>query len=149
MLLPYIKKKHIILDLGCGDMWLTKILKSKGYRIKGFSLEPPADIIGNVKEYRFKKNYYDVVIALEFIEHVQCFEEIKRMLKPNGLLIVTTPVPHWDWLCLIMEKFGIFQSRGSTPHKYLIYLKDIPLFKKIFTKTILVNQFGVFSKPNN
>jgi len=143
-LFPYLKKEHKILDLGCGDMWLTNKLSKLGYNVKGFSLEKPADIIGNVKTYPFKSNTYDIVIALEFIEHVDCYKEIKAMLKPGGLLIVTTPVPHWDWFCLVMEKLGIFQSRGSTPHKYLIYLKNIPFFKPINTKTLLINQLGVF-----
>lgn len=135
-----------IIDLGCGDMWLTNYLKDQGFDIVGFSLTMPADIVGNVKKYKFKKNYYDVVIALEMVEHVDCFVEIREMLKPKGLLILTTPTPHFDWFCLFMEKVGIFQSRGDTPHDYLIYLKDIPFFKTILANTYLFIQLGVFQK---
>lgn len=144
-LLPYLKKNHKILDLGCGSMWLTYLLKSLGYNCLGFSIDPPADIIGNVKTYRFKKNEFDIVIALEMLEHVDCLKEIRHILKPGGLLIVTTPAPHGDFICLLGEKLGIFQNR-QTPHCNLIYLKEIP-FTPIKTKIILgIFQFGVFKK---
>lgn len=135
-----------ILDLGCGDMWLSNYLKERGYNVSGFSLTKPADIVGDVKTYKFKRNYYDAVLAIEMVEHVDCFAEIMKMLKPNGLLIVTTPTPHLDWFCLLMEKIGLFQSRGDTPHNYLIYLKDIQVFKSVIIKTYLFIQFGVFKK---
>ncbi len=146
MIMPYLNKGMRILDLGCGNMWFTNFLRKKGYKVVGFSLSEPADIIGNVVNYKFEKNYYDAVVAIEMVEHVNCFKEIKNMLKPKGLLILTTPTPHLDWFCLLMEKIGIFQSRGETPHKYLIYLKDIPFFKPFVSKTFLFLQFGVFQK---
>lgn len=145
-LIPFLDRGMKILDLGCGDMWLTKYLRNNGFDVVGFSLSDPADIIGDVKTYKFKQNYYDVVIALEMVEHVDCFGEIEKMLKPNGLLILSTPTPHLDWFCLLMEKIGIFQSRGETPHKYLVYLKDVPLFNTIVAKTYFFIQFGVFQK---
>lgn len=146
MLIPFLKKGMKIIDLGCGDMWLTSFLKEQGYDVVGFSLTKPADIVGNVKKYEFNNNYYDVVIALEMVEHVDCYKEVFKMLKPNGLFILTTPTPHFDWFCLMMEKMGIFQSRGDTPHSHLIYLRDVPIFKTIVAKTFFFLQFGVFKK---
>ena len=145
-ILPFLNKKMKIIDLGCGDMWLTNYLKNEGYDIVGLSLKHPADIIGDVKTYKFKKNFYDAVLAIEMVEHVDCFKEIEYMLKPGGILIITTPTPHLDWFCFLMEKLGLFQSRGETPHKYLVYLKDIPFFKPILTKSYVLVQFGVFRK---
>ena len=136
-----------ILDLGCGNMWLSNYLRVNGYNVSGFSLKKPADIVGDVKTYKFKNNYYDAVLAIEMVEHVDCFKEIFTMLKPDGLLIITTPVPHLDWFCLLMERFGLFQDRGDTPHKYLMYLNKIPFFSKIWVKTYFSVQFGVFRKP--
>ena len=148
LLLPYLTKKQKILDLGCGNMWLTKTLRYKGYNCKGFALDPPADILANVKTYPFKSKYYDVVIALEMIEHVNCFKEIKKMLKPGGLLILSTPVPHLDWLCNIGEKVGLMQPRG-TPHSHLFYVKDVP-FKPILTRILFgIVQFGVFKNSKD
>lgn len=145
LLLPYLKKNQKILDLGCGSMWLTKILRAKGYNCIGLALAPPADIIGDIKKHPFEKHSFDVVIALEMLEHVDCLEEIDFILKPKGLLIASSPVPHFDWLCLILEKLKIFQDRG-TPHNNLFYLDKIPY--KILRKRILfgINQFYVFQK---
>jgi len=144
LILPYLDKKQKIIDLGCGNMWLTTFLREKGYHCVGFADKKPADIIGDVKTYPFKKNQYDVVIALEMIEHVNCFVEIETMLKPEGILIISSPVPHFDWLCRVLERLHIFQDR-ETPHCNLFYLKDVP-FKPV-RKIVLfgINQFGVFT----
>jgi len=146
MILPFLSRDMKILDLGCGDMWFSNYLKERGYDVSGFSLSKPADIVGDVRNYKFKKNYYDAVVAIEMVEHVSCFKEIEKMLKRNGLLILTTPTPHWDWFCLLMEKIGLFQSRGDTPHKHLVYLRDIPIFKTVLARTYLFIPFGVFKK---
>lgn len=145
LLLPYLKKNQKILDLGCGPMWLTKTLRTKGYNCIGFALTPPADIIGDIKKHPFMKHSFDVVIALEMLEHVDCLEEIDFILKRRGLLIASSPVLHFDWLCLILEKIKIFQDRG-TPHSNLFYLDKIPY--KILKKKILfgINQFYIFQK---
>ena len=144
LLYKFINKDQKILDLGCGTMWLTKILRKNGFDCTGFALEPPADIIGDVKTYKFYKNEYDVVIALEMIEHVECYREIRHMLKPGGLLILSSPVPHFDWLCHIFEKLKVFQPRTTT-HSHLFYLKDVP-FKPLYKKVLLgISQFGVFT----
>ena len=102
LLLPYLNNNHKILDLGCGSMWLTKNLRSQGFDCVGFALKPPADIIGDIKIHPFKKHSFDVVVALEMLEHVDCLSEIDFILKPKGLLIVSSPVPHLDWLCLLL-----------------------------------------------
>lgn len=146
-ILPFLKKDMKILDLGCGDMWLTNYLKAEGYKVSGFSLDNPADIIGDVKTYKFKACSYDAVLAIEMVEHADCFKEILAMLKPEGLLIITTPVPHLDWFCFLMERLGLFQSRGNTPHRYLVYLNKVPFFNKVWVKTYFSVQFGVFRKP--
>jgi len=49
----------------------------------------------NKKEYPIKSDSYDTIIAGEIIEHLDLpfnfLKECKRILKPNGRLIVTTP----------------------------------------------------------
>lgn len=47
------------------------------------------------EDYPFDDNYFDVVCAVDIIEHLYSpdhfFDEISRILKPNGLFIVATP----------------------------------------------------------
>ena len=143
--LPFLKPEHKIIDLGCGNMWLTNYLKKLGYDCIGFDESFPADIVGNVKTYTFKEAFFDAVFALEIVEHIDCTEEIKRMLKPGGILMVSTPVPYMDRLLRIGEHLSIFQKRTS-PHSNLIYLKKIPL-KLIKKKNLFgIVQCGVFQK---
>jgi len=144
-ILPFLRKTDKILDLGCGSMWLTKELRKRGYTCFAFDLDYPADIVGDVKTYPFKRDEYDIVIALEMIEHVNCFPEIKKMLKKDGLLILSTPVPHFDFLCWFNEQIGFFQKRTS-PHTNLFYLKSVP-FKPLIEKILFgIVQFGVYRR---
>ncbi|RMF94483.1 MAG: class I SAM-dependent methyltransferase [Candidatus Schekmanbacteria bacterium] len=131
---PYLRKEDRIIDLGCGSMWLTKYLRSQGFNCTAFDSTPPADIVGDIKHYPFKESSYDTAIAFEMIEHVDCIDEIKHILKPGGLLLVTTPVPHFDFVCKILECLSISQKRTS-PHSNLLYLEDIPM--KLVEKKVL------------
>jgi len=145
-----IPKSYKILEIGCGDYWLGKYLKSKGFKnYQGLDLQKPADIVGDIKNWKrlkIKPNYYDVVVAFELVEHVDCFKEMHELLKPGGVLMLTSPLPSMDWLCLILEKFGLNQKRTS-PHDYLINFKEIPLFKPIEIKMVgLMSQWGKFKK---
>lgn len=44
---------------------------------------------------------FDVIIAAEVVEHVRDYhallEALRAKLRPNGLLIVTTPAGRWEW----------------------------------------------------
>ena len=50
---------------------------------------------GTAEKIPFEKNYFDCVVAGELIEHVKkpalFLKEANRVLKNNGLLIITTP----------------------------------------------------------
>lgn len=143
ILTKYLKKTDRILDLGCGTMWLTKYLRKNGYHCLGFANQPPADIIGDIKNHHFKRGEFNVVIALETIEHVDCFKEIHEILNSQGLLIISTPVPHLDWVCLILEKLNLFQHRTSD-HSNLFYLQEVPFQPQLELALFGLNQFGIY-----
>lgn len=52
---------------------------------------------GSATELPFSDNYFDVITSMETLEHIpqklqeKCIEEFHRVLKPNGLLIISTP----------------------------------------------------------
>lgn len=112
-------------------------------------MKPPADILGNILDWKdlgIKDESFDIIIALEVIEHVDFLHECLNILKPNGLLMLASPVPHMDWLCWLLELVGINQKRTS-PHKNLIYFKCITLFEPLEIKTVgFIGQWGKFRK---
>jgi 2-polyprenyl-3-methyl-5-hydroxy-6-metoxy-1,4-benzoquinol methylase len=140
-----------ILEVGSGDGWLKREMARRGWRdYVGIDLKPPADVVGSILDWRslgLPPGSFDVVIAFEVVEHVHCFREIFDLLKPGGLLVLTSPVPRMDWLCRLLELAGLNQKRTS-PHDHLISFRQIPLFEPIEIRTVgLMAQWGKFRKP--
>jgi SAM-dependent methyltransferase len=145
-----VPKDAQILEIGSAEGWLGKYLKENGWKnYIGLDLMPGADIVGDLRDWKklgLKANSFDVIFAFEVLEHVPCFQECFDLLKPGGYLMATSPVPHMDWLCQILENLGLNQKRTS-PHDYLIYFREIPLFEPVAIKTIAIfSQWGIFRK---
>jgi SAM-dependent methyltransferase len=95
-----------ILDIGCGDGWLTSIVSHFGpttgidlsndaveqarRRYPGVTFEA-----ADLTQYQHSGELFDIVISQEVIEHLEDpashLAMIHRLLKPNGCLILTTP----------------------------------------------------------
>jgi len=73
-------------------------------------IEPPAD------------DSFDVIIAAEVVEHVRdwhaLLEKFRAKLRPNGLLIVTTPFGRWEWI-------GTEAFREAREHMHHFERQDI------------------------
>lgn len=92
------------LDLGCGQGAFLTLLKERGktqlngcdaHRYAGFPEEiefSQVDLNGNSP---FPDESFDCVTALEVIEHLEnprtLIREMKRLVRPGGLIVVTTP----------------------------------------------------------
>ncbi len=140
-----------ILEIGCGSKWVGDYLRQNGWsRYIGLDLFPPADVVGDIRHWRelgLKPASFDVIVAFEVIEHVNCFAECYSLLKPGGRLLLTSPVPHMDWAMKILEWCGLNQQRTS-PHSNLTDFRKIPDFEPIAVKTVAgLAQWGVFRKP--
>lgn len=149
--LTRIPKDADILEIGCGSRWVEAALKDGGWsHYLGLDLVPPADILGDIKQWRrlgLKPASFDVIIAFEIIEHVDLVGESFDLLKPGGLLMLTSPVPHLDWLLWILETLGLNQKRTS-PHSNLIDLRRLPLFELAdYRRVGGLLQFGILRKP--
>lgn len=50
---------------------------------------------------RSERDYFDVIIAGEVVEHVpdpiELLEDFRAVLAPGGVIIVTTPLGRWEW----------------------------------------------------
>ena len=98
--------KGALLDVGCGDGSSSEEIVKDGWSVSGLELSPKNvtkarkkginAVVGNAEEkLPYNEDMFDVVIAGEIIEHLtnpkNFLEECYRVLKPNGVLILTTP----------------------------------------------------------
>lgn len=106
--LPLVKGK-VVLDIACGSGYGTQLLslhakKVYGVDVDGTSVQyatqnygaPNIEYrVGNGESIPLDDNSVDVVTTFETIEHIPDYKkfirEIKRVLKPNGIALVSTP----------------------------------------------------------
>ena len=102
-----------VLDVGCGAGRVAVALAGQGFEVdatdvearvieqaKEFAARSGADVDFSVADFqkedpRFPAESYDAVVCSEVLEHVVPWREIvaniRRVLKPGGLFILTTP----------------------------------------------------------
>lgn len=108
MVLNYIENKTV-LDIASGEGYGTHLLSKKAKFIYGVDIDETTInkakekykkenlkyLIGNTNSIPLENNSVDVVVSFETIEHHdkhnEMITEIKRVLKPNGILIISTP----------------------------------------------------------
>ena len=107
-LMPFLKKefKNIaqssnVLNIGSGgtiNKLLRKYSLENQFKITNFDIDEKTkpDIKGDICLYKFSKNkIYDAIVIAEVLEHLHsphlAIENIKKILKPKGKLILTTP----------------------------------------------------------
>lgn len=145
-----IPKDARILEIGSGGGWVGQYLRDNGWTgYLGLDLVPPADLVGDVREWRklgLKPASFDVIIAFEVVEHVDCWQAAHDLLKPGGRMLITTPLPHRDWLLQILERLQLNQRRTS-PHDHLTYLDQVTLFPDRQVQVIAgLSQWAIFTK---
>jgi len=96
-----------VLDIGCYEGTISELVARNSNEVYGVDFSDKALDIAKDKginvfradiekdELAFKDSFFDVIIVAEIIEHIfdmrAFFEKIKRVLKPNGYIILTTP----------------------------------------------------------
>ncbi|MBM2815989.1 MAG: glycosyltransferase [Ignavibacteria bacterium] len=105
-------ENKIVLDIASGEGYGANVLAKTAAKVIGVDIDPEAInfsrskyrkanlnfILGSVDDVPLKENNsIDVIISFETIEHVgekeqiKFLQEVKRLLKPDGLFIVSTP----------------------------------------------------------
>lgn len=154
-----IAKTSRILDLGCGEGVLVEEYRSLGSDIIGLDKDYSSEFVlrGDMRKTPFPDKNFDVILCLDAIEHLDyesqaiAIHEIKRILKDDGIAILSIPnLAHlYSRLCFLLrggfdrtslisrhpgdrpmreyiqllkqEGLGILQRRGLFPTVPLIY----------------------------
>lgn len=136
------------LDVGCREGMQSKWLEDKGYTVISIDVTKNYEkcIIADInKELPFETDSFDLIWCSEVIEHLNnpafTVQELRRVLKPNGIMIITTPNSYF-WVQKIMNFFGLTPQKVQRPdHKFFFSINDI---KKIFPNAKLYGYFPYF-----
>jgi len=121
-LIPSLNNK-LCLDLGCAKGTISYFLRQIGGKWVSADLDY-ANLLATKElvrenvfqiephQFSFRDGSFDVVIALDILEHVEddeaCLQEIKRTLKENGELYLSTPsVGRFHIINLLKRRSGL------------------------------------------
>ncbi len=93
-----------VLDVSCKRGEILKELKGRGFTVRGTQFSPEGPDVDGIpldrgvdllKGLPYPAESFDVVLLVEVIEHLEnhraAIGELARVLKPGGLLVLTTP----------------------------------------------------------
>ncbi len=128
------------LDVGCGEGWALDVFKSAGCNVKGvdfssFGIEKfNPKLLGFFKKcdiYEFlhnevkTANNYDIINLKNVIEHVlepeDLLVELKTLLKPSGILVVTFPNDFSNYQKLLLELEKVDEQFWVSPPDHISY----------------------------
>lgn len=139
----YVRKKmggvhSKILDVGCG---LHKVrLDEIGMDTKSWKRP---DVVGSALGLPFAGGSFDCVTMLELIEHMNkgsqqmALQEAKRVLKPSGLFIMSTPNMSKWWSAPYKLIWAIWEKTVQREYRH----EHIGMFPQRYIERLLVHYF--------
>ncbi len=129
-------KQGVSLDVGCGQGFFTEFLLDKGFDSHGIEVREEylefakengkANYsLGSAESIPFEDNKFDLIILFATLEHIvdraEALKEINRVLKADGILIVTVPN---TWSYFFLRSFATYTIRGMRPWKNVHYQQN-------------------------
>lgn len=176
---PYLFKKSLkclfpqpednILEVGAGRGFFTKKLQEFSRKVIGIDINPEAVSQGvtpklkvmDVVNLEFPSGSFDKIYCCHVIEHIpdieRAFQEIERVLKPEGSVLLVYP---WElfrgagaiWTSLILFKnpfrCGEVHLHGLSPRriKKLIKGTKLKMIKNYFSPFVTAQYFTILKK---
>lgn len=158
ILIQLVGKNKKILDLGCSNGFVSKLIKDKGNDVYGVDIS--ASLVKKTSrlgiktftadlenEIPFRKETFDVVVAGEVIEHIKdtdkFLQEIYRILKNDGYLVLTTSnfVSLGRRIQYLLGRAGYHEASLSYPNCSAGHLRYFN--KELLLGLLKVNHFNV------
>jgi SAM-dependent methyltransferase len=109
--LPYLDRNAPVLEAGCGPGHVVYYLRQRGYAALGLDYAPEALLptraqfpdlplhLGDVHHLPYAANSFGAYLSFGVVEHFEqgptdALREAFRVLKPKGILVLTTPTPN-------------------------------------------------------
>ncbi len=155
-----------VVDVGCGDGWLVRMLTAKGAHVTGVEVSPKhlaharsfptvGDehyLQGIAEDLPLPSRSADIVIFFNSLHHVdkaglpKAMREAARVLKPGGILFVSEPLAEGDYFDLMKPVHDETQVRKQAQD----ILKLAPEFGLLAEKqlthidTVILKDFDAF-----
>lgn len=152
LLRKYVGPTGRVFDFGCNAGFFAGELDRVGFDAYGADISEEAIAFGRSngiknlfvtvgKRLPFPDGHFDAVLALDVLEHIEhdlgALEELRRVLRPGGIIIVTVPAFMFLWglqdvvakhfrryrkktLCELLEKGG-FSIRRLSYFNFLLF----------------------------
>jgi len=125
-----ISSEDAVLDVGCGNGFLTCDIARKAKHVTGIDLNPKNIKFAKTHFYKDNINYvvgdatkfefgakYDVVVLSNVLEHIdKRIEFLRRIRKLAGRFLIHVPCINRDWLTYYKRELGLFYFLDKT-HK--------------------------------
>lgn len=146
---------NIALDIGCGPGRLTDTLLKKFSYVVGMDISQDSVkfayknsrikekcdfVVADTSYLPFKKGCFDTIVMSEVLEHLYCqkqvLKEIKKLLKYQGYLILTTPnrvyrdIHHLIYTLAQKSKFGQIIENQLYPAELRILVRNFFIIQK-------------------
>lgn len=109
---------HEAVDVGCGSGFYSQLCSELGNKMVGIDITSQVHTaktralevcLGNVEALPFPNEKFTLALSIEVVEHLMrpelMLEEISRVLKTGGVLIITTP-NYSFWVLRLLYLFG-------------------------------------------
>lgn len=143
--LPYIAADAVVLDIGCANGMHTLACARHCQTVYGFDYNPKQLAIarakaaeagltnvqlaeGNVEtRWEFADGQFDTVLFLDVLEHLherdRALQEVQRVLKPGGLLLLSIPQRDTGWK-QVRASVGL-PAYADPDHKFEYTRRDV------------------------
>jgi ubiquinone/menaquinone biosynthesis C-methylase UbiE len=147
-----------MLDVGCGEGYYVRDAIEEGIDAYGIDISTHAlenalaevkDRItfGSLAEIPFADEEFDVITALDVIEHIHpkdtlnAVAEIRRVLKPDGIVIITTPSSNFGYWVFDLTHINVrppkFWKLILEEYNFKVQMFYIPSFLKYYAKNYI------------